>query len=88
MAITSGQQTIGTSAQLVDGISPNPSRLHIHNMDNSVNLYLGNNTVTTTTGLRLEKLDSIELVMNPGESLYAVSSAGTHIISWLRQTLY
>jgi hypothetical protein len=88
MAITSGQQTIGTSAQLVDGISPNPSRLHIHNMDNSVNLYLGNNTVTTTTGLRLEKLDSIELVMNPGESLYAVSSAGTHTISWLRQTLY
>jgi hypothetical protein len=88
MAITSGQQTIGTSAQLVDGISPNPSRLHIHNMDNSVNLYLGNNTVTTTTGLRLEKLDSIELVMNPGESLYAVSSAGTHTISWLRQTQY
>jgi hypothetical protein len=88
MAITSGQQTIGTSAQLVDGISPNPSRLHIHNMDNSVNLYLGNDTVTTTTGLRLEKLDSIELVMNPGESLYAVSSAGTHTISWLRQTLY
>jgi hypothetical protein len=88
MAITSGQQTIGTSAQLVDGISPNPSRLHIHNMDNSVNLYLGNDTVTTTTGLRLEKLDSIELVMNPGESLYAVSSAGTHTISWLRQTQY
>jgi hypothetical protein len=88
MAITSGQQTIGTSAQLVDGISPNPSRLHIHNMDNSVDLYLGNNTVTTTTGLRLEKLDSIELVMNPGESLYAVSSAGTHTISWLRQTQY
>jgi hypothetical protein len=88
MAITSGQQTIGTSAQLVDGISPNPSRLHIHNMDNSVDLYLGNNTVTTTTGLRLEKLDSIELVMNPGESLYAISSAGTHTISWLRQTQY
>ena len=88
MAITSGQQTIGTTRQLVDGISPNPSRLHIHNMDNSVDLYLGNNTVTITTGLRLEKLDSIELVMNPGESLYAVSSAGTHTISWLRQTQY
>jgi hypothetical protein len=88
MAITSGQQTIGTTRQLVDGISPNPSRLHIHNMDNTNNIYLGNEGVTTANGLQLVKLDSIELVMNPGESLYAVSSAGTHTISWLRQTQY
>jgi hypothetical protein len=88
MAITSGQQTIGTTRQLVDGISPNPSRLHIHNMDNTNSIYLGNEGVTTANGLQLVKLDSIELVMNPGESLYAVSSAGTHTISWLRQTQY
>jgi hypothetical protein len=88
MAITSGQQTIGTTCQLVDGISPNPSRLHIHNMDNTNSIYLGNEGVTTANGLQLVKLDSIELVMNPGESLYAVSSAGTHTISWLRQTQY
>jgi hypothetical protein len=88
MAITSGQQTIGTTRQLVDGISPNPSRLHIHNMDNTNSIYLGNEGVTTANGLQLLKLDSIELVMNPGESLYAVSSAGTHTISWLRQTQY
>jgi hypothetical protein len=88
MAITSGQQTIGTTRQLVDGISPNPSRLHIHNMDNTNSIYLGNEGVTSANGLQLVKLDSIELVMNPGESLYAVSSAGTHTISWLRQTQY
>jgi hypothetical protein len=88
MAITSGQQTIGTTRQLVDGISPNPSRLHIHNMDNTNSIYLGNEGVTTANGLQLLKLDSIELVMNPGESLYAVSSSGTHTISWLRQTQY
>jgi hypothetical protein len=88
MAITSGQQTIGTTRQLVDGISPNPSRLHIHNMDNTNSIYLGNEGVTTANGLQLVKLDSIELVMNPGESLYAVSSSGTHTISWLRQTQY
>jgi hypothetical protein len=88
MAITSGQQTIGTTRQLVDGISPNPSRLHIHNMDNTNSIYLGNEGVTTSNGLQLVKLDSIELVMNPGESLYAISSSGSHLISWLRQTLY
>jgi hypothetical protein len=88
VAITSGQQTIGTTAVLVDGISPNPSRLHIHNMDNSADIYLGNQGVTTANGLALPKLDSVELVMNPGESLYAVSATGTHTISWLRQTQY
>ena len=88
MAITSGQQTIGTTRQLVDGISPNPSRLHIHNMDNTNSIYLGNEDVTTANGLQLVKLDSIELTMNPGESLYAISSSGSHSISWLRQTQY
>jgi hypothetical protein len=88
MAISSGQQTIGTTAVLVDGISPNPSRLHIHNMDNTKVLYLGNGSVTVANGLGLQKLDSIELILNPGESLYAVSDGGSHLISWLRQTQY
>jgi hypothetical protein len=88
MAISSGQQTIGTTAVLVDGISPNPSRLHIHNMDNTKVLYLGNGSVTIANGLGLQKLESIELILNPGESLYAVSDGGSHLISWLRQTQY
>lgn len=88
MAITSGQQTIGTSPQLVDGISPNPSRLHIHNMDNTKLLFIGNGSVTITNGLALQKQDSVELTLNAGESLYAVSETGSHLISWLRQTQY
>ena len=88
MAITSGQQTIGTVRQLVDGISPNPSRLTIHNLDNTKVLFLGNDSVTITTGLGLQKLESIELILNAGESLYAISETGSHLISWLRQTSY
>jgi hypothetical protein len=88
MAITSGQQTIGETRQLVDGISPNPSRLHIHNLDNTKVIFLGNENVTVANGFALQKLDSIELTINPGESLYAVTESGTHVISWLRQTQY
>jgi hypothetical protein len=88
MAITSGQQTITTSRQLVDGVSPNPSRLHIHNLDNTKTLFLGGNSLTTANGLGLQKLESIELVLNAGESVYAITEAGEHLISWLRQTLY
>lgn len=88
MAITSGQQVIGTVRQLVDGISPNPSRLHIHNLDNTKVLFLGNDSVTITNGFAIQKLESMELILNAGESLYAISETGTHTISWLRQTSY
>jgi hypothetical protein len=86
MAITSGQITVTTSRVQIDGSSANPSRLHIHNNDNTTTLYLGNSSVTTSTGLQLLKLDSTELELNPGETLYAISSSGSHLISWLRQT--
>jgi hypothetical protein len=86
MALTSGQITVGTSAVQIDGISVNPSRLHIHNNDNTNDLFIGNASVTTSNGLRLMKLDSLELIMNPGESVYAISASGSHAASWLRQT--
>jgi hypothetical protein len=88
MAITSGQTTVGTAVVQIDGCSPNPSSLHIHNMDNTKVLYIGNSDVSITTGLGLQKLDSLEITLNPGEALYAISETGSHVVSWLRQTLY
>jgi hypothetical protein len=87
MAITSGQITVGTSRVQVDGCSHNPSRLHVHNNENTADLFLGGVTVTTSNGLRLPKLDSIEIELNPGEALYAISEGGSHAVSWLRQTM-
>ena len=88
MAITTGQVTVNTTRIQIDGQSPNPSRLRIHNMDNTKILYIGDENVTIANGLALQKLDSIEITLNPGESVFAISETGTHLISWLRQTLY
>jgi len=85
MAITSGQLTVGTSPTLIDGLEVNPFRIHIHNPDNTTNIYLGNENVTTSTGLELLSKDSIELVINPLEALYAVSTKASHVLSWLKQ---
>ena len=87
MAITSGQITVTTSRVQVDGCSHNPSRLHVHNNDNTNDLFLGGETVTTSNGFQLNKLESIELELNPGESLYAISANNSHAVSWLRQTM-
>ena len=84
--IYSGQVTIGTAPTLIDGLEVNPFRLHIHNHDNTDSVYLGASDVTITTGLKLVKEDSIELIINPLEALYAVATKTGHIISYLKQT--
>ena len=84
--ITSGQTIIGTAATLIDGLEVNPFRIHLHNNDNTDSVYLGGAAVTTSNGLTLQKLDSIELTINPLEALYAVSTKAGHVVSWLKQT--
>lgn len=88
MAISTGQVLVGTIPIQIDGVSTNPSNLHIHNMDNTKVVYLGNGDVSITNGLGVQKLDSLEITLNPGEALYAVSETGSHLVTWLRQTLY
>lgn len=86
MALTSGTVSIGTAATLIDGVpSSNPVHLHIHNNDNTDNLYLGDSAVTTTNGLVLTKLDSFEIILRPGNRLWAISSKSGHILSYIKQ---
>lgn len=85
--ITSGQVAIGTAATAIDGVWQNPSRITIHNLDNTDAVYLGANGVTTTSGLELMKQQTLQFDLQPLEQIWAVSSKAGHIISWLRQTI-
>lgn len=84
--LTAGTTVIGLTPTLVDGLSVNPFRLHLHNNDNTDAVYLGGSAVTVNDGLKLLKEDSIDLIINPLEALYAVASKTGHVISWLKQT--
>lgn len=86
--ITSGQTTVGTATPVqIDGSSVNPIFLTVHNNDNTKVLFLGGANVTVNNGMALLKEETIQFKLNPGEALYAVSSSGDHIVSWLRQTV-
>ena len=86
--ITSGQVTVGTATPVqIDGNSVQWTRLTIHNNDNTKVLFLGGANVTTTNGLQLLKEETIQIDLAPNGSLYAISAAGAHVISFLRQTL-
>lgn len=87
MALVSGTNTVGTTATMIDGNSIMPLRLMVHNNDNTDAVYLGNSTVTTSTGFMLDKGVILEIILNPLEELYAVSGKAGHVISWIRQTL-
>jgi hypothetical protein len=85
--ITSGQVAIGTVASAIDGVSTNPTRITISNVDNTDAVYLGGSAVTTSDGFGLQKLEMIQFDLAPLEQLYAVSGKAGHTISWLRQTI-
>jgi hypothetical protein len=83
--ITTGQLTVGTTRVQIDGSSVSDFRLHIHNMDATDSIYLGDETVTVATGFSLFKQDSVEMQCYAGERVFAISSKGSHLISFLRQ---
>jgi hypothetical protein len=85
--VTSGQITVGTTPVEISVKSTNPVVLHIHNDDNTTDMYIGPQNVTTSTGLKLAKLDSIELTLYQANTIWIVSSASNKTASWFAQAL-
>lgn len=85
--LSNGWTSVGLTATPIDGVHNQPSRITIHNNDNSTNIYLGGPNVTITSGLLLLKEQSYQFTLNPLEQLYAVSDKTGHVISWMRQPI-
>lgn len=83
--ISSGQVTIGTTPTLIDGTSTSDFRLTIHNMNNDDAIYIGGPNVTTTNGMQLLKLETLQLDMSPMSELYAVADKANLKIGFLKQ---
>jgi hypothetical protein len=77
--------TVGTVATIIDGTSNSNFRLIVHNNDNTDAVFIGGPDVTTATGFVVKKEESIQLEMNPLDSVYAVSGKAGHTISYLKQ---
>jgi hypothetical protein len=84
MTIQSGQFTATTTAQIIATADADGCEIHIHNDAASGDLYLGGADLTAINGIHLdpkEQLDKIRL--SPNSSIYAITSTGTVIGSWL-----
>lgn len=84
MAITNGQITVATLAVQIDGRSVNPSIITIHNMSATNNLYIGNADVDANNGYNLHANTNLTINLSAGDTVYCLSSLGTHDISWIK----
>ena len=75
---TSVQKTVTTTASVVVASSPFDQTVAIHSGSGTV--YLGDSTVTTSTGYRMDNGDKIVLPVGDHEALYAITSSGTAIL--------
>ena len=84
MAIITGQTSVGTAVVKIAGNYGQTADIHLHLVDNTDNVFIGASDVTTSTGLKLEKQQHVELHLGQNDALYAVASAtGPFTITWL-----
>ena len=69
-----GVVTVGTTATFVGPLSVMPYRMHLHNNDNTDEVYIGGTGVTTSNGFELDKHGTFETILNPKDAIYAVST--------------
>lgn len=82
--IETGQMTAGTTATQIDGMSINPFRLYVHNMDTTKSLFVGGPDVTIANGFAIDKSSTQDFELFPDQQLFVVSENGGHLISWMR----
>ena len=84
------QVAVGTAAVQIIGTNQNPVQVILHNGVKSSNEYIwfgGSSAVTTLTGAHLDDADTYQLVIQPGNELWAITDAGTKTLHVIWQVL-
>lgn len=82
------QVSIGTAAVEIFGKHSGPIQVILHNAVKSSNEYIwfgGSSAVTTSAGAHLDNAGTYQLVLQPGNELWAITDAGTKSLHVLWQ---
>ena len=79
-----GQVTVTTSPTYVTTGVVGMSRVYVHAPQGNNLIYLGNSTVTTTTGFEIVKNQVLEFWLPEGQELYAIVNTATEPLIWMR----
>ena len=75
MSITSAKLAVDGTAVKVAEANGMPLEVHLHSASGAV--YLGNASVTSTTGYKFDNGDKDTFTVPDGSALYAISASGT-----------
>lgn len=84
--LNTAQISVGTAAVRVLEPAMKPREVILHNAVKSSNEYIwfgGGSAVTTSTGAHLDNADTYQIILQPGNELWAITDAGTktlHVI--------
>ncbi len=86
MTFQTAQFTVGTAAVEIIAPQTNPTQIILHNAQKQSNQYIwfgGSSAVTTSNGIHLDNADDYQMVLQPGNSLWAISDASHSLhVSW------
>ena len=80
---TSAQVSVGTTATLLVAANFMDQTVWLHNTGGA--LYVGDSTVTTANGFKLDTGDKMELPVGDNEGLYGIVASGTNTVFILKQ---
>ena len=90
MALNTSQVTVGTTAVQVLNQHSSPQHVILHNGEKSSNEYIwfgGGAAVTTSTGAHIDNADTYNLILFPGNELWAITDSGTKTLHVIWQEL-
>lgn len=80
------QVTVNTIATVLVAATAFDQSVNLHNSGGGV-VYLGDATVTTSTGYKLDNGDKLTIMVGDHEALYAITASGTNVVSVLKQII-
>ena len=81
---TSAQISVGTTATLLVAANIMDQTVQLHNLGGGA-VYLGNASVTTSNGYKMDNTDKLQIPVGDNEALYAITASGTHTVAVLSQ---
>jgi hypothetical protein len=90
MPLQTAQYSVGTAAVEIMSPKTNPVQIILHNANKSSNTFIwfgGSADVTTSTGSHLVNSDTYQLVLQPGNSLWAISDGSNRALHVITQVL-
>ena len=86
MPLQTAQYTVGTAAVQIIAPQTNSTQVLLHNAEKSGNNYIffgGSSAVTTSTGIHIDPSDNYQIILQPGNSLWAIASANRDLhVMW------